>query len=100
MIIIYENGIIDLQKILYDIGNIEFGIEDWSKVSRKLYPNINDENCYRLKIYTSKQTFLKSSDYIILCKTSSEEKVEKLKNMILNAFKAGEKQFIIEENRL
>lgn len=96
MIIIYKNGIIDLKKILHDIGNIEFGIENWSKVSRNLYPNINDENCYKLKIYTSKPAFLKSADSVILCETSSKENAKELKKMILDAFKAGEEQFTIK----
>lgn len=97
MKIIHDNGIVDMEWILRNIGDIDFYTQDYSKVSRTLYPAITDLNCFKLSIRTTKPTFLDSGSYTVIYETSAKEKAEELRKEILNAFTLGKKQFIINE---
>lgn len=84
MILIYENGMIDLNKVLNDIGNVEFCIE-------------YDEDCYKLKVWISKSTFLMGASSVTVYEAPSRESVEELKKMILVAYKVGRKMFVVKD---
>lgn len=97
MILIYDYGIINLSKILDEIGNIEFNVANYEKVSRTLYPEINDNNCFKLLLRTKKKGVMGKS--AVIFETSTMEDAEKMKNHILESFIEGVEKLSISSKK-
>lgn len=99
MRLVYEFGIINIDKILEETGEILFRVQDYSRVSRTLYDIINDDNQYKLAIITKQaKSLFKGEESTIIYETSTKENVEGMKKKILDAYIQGKGIFIIKEN--
>lgn len=89
MRIVHKDGVIDLDVILKNTGNIEFVIDDYSKANREIYTDITDSNCFRLKVKTGETSFFKDAKYSVIYSSGSMKDVKEVKNRILSEISKG-----------
>lgn len=90
MLVIYKDGVVDLNTILKNTGNIEIYIEHEEELIKAEWKKF-----FKVILLVSKPTFWMRGEIAILYETSSKEDAEKVRKEMLDAFTSGEKEFII-----
>lgn len=89
MILVYKDGVVDFDTILRNTGSIEFAVDDYSRVSREVYADVTDDNCFRLKVKTGETSFFKDAKYSLIYCAGSMEAIEDMKRRILLGISKG-----------
>lgn len=86
MLLIHENGVIDLEECFKEVGRIQIRIER--------YKDIQDNDlCFYVKILMKRAGFFHDAEEVIVSTTSSMEKAVEIKKKILIAYSKKEECF-------
>lgn len=97
MKLIFYLGELYLDKIAQAVGGIRLETIDCSKLDRTVYPYLNSENCYRLRLYLTDSSFYKQGEHITIYSSNCYRNCEQVKKKILSAMLSGEEECNIRE---